>query len=362
MSGGINKSLLGAQPSASLPAHPLPSSSAGAWIAELTFRQSFPALRLSRLSYMKSGGDDAHPAHFESVAAILPPAALVSTAVLGSGMGDEDMSLSLHGVWSAWNPWLHDPTLSSDGGLDGTAGGGGGLSGSAMALLGVAHAGGLGEGRISAGAHGGGSGAAAQLGGTHAPPSELRIAAAHPGLGGKVVLMEMPLWGDRDFGAMEFGSPILCIDFESSRLCARVAEDRQTVDLTWRKQGSMSIVDAPDENNSALYRSPSTCSLTSTVSVDSTVSQSSFRTSSLLESDHHKKYHDQSVVPIPLSLPPLRLPRRTSFPGKTGLAKTTQDAISVLYWWPDENFGGPPRLLVLTDSGALILFEMPPPW
>jgi hypothetical protein len=56
--------------------HSIPGTHAGAWIAELTFRNTFPALRLSRLSYMKTGGNDALPAHFESVAAILPPGSI----------------------------------------------------------------------------------------------------------------------------------------------------------------------------------------------------------------------------------------------------------------------------------------------
>jgi hypothetical protein len=79
-SGGINRALLATkhtQPHAfSFNSHSVPGTQAGAWIAELTFRNTFPALRLSRLSYMKTGGDDALPAHFESVAAILPPGSI----------------------------------------------------------------------------------------------------------------------------------------------------------------------------------------------------------------------------------------------------------------------------------------------
>ena len=62
--GGINAMLAGAAHSQRItptpsnygfPAHSVPGTHAGAWIAELTFRNSFPALRLSRLSYMKTG-------------------------------------------------------------------------------------------------------------------------------------------------------------------------------------------------------------------------------------------------------------------------------------------------------------------
>ena len=79
-SGGINQSSLATThsqpPTFSFNSHYVSGTQAGAWIAELTFRNTFPALRLSRLSYMKSGGDDALPAHFESVAAILPPGSI----------------------------------------------------------------------------------------------------------------------------------------------------------------------------------------------------------------------------------------------------------------------------------------------
>ena len=82
VSAGINNSLLltthaqQLSPSWTIPSHSIPGTHAGAWIAELTFRNTFPALRLSRLSYLKTGGDDALPAHFESVAAILPPGSI----------------------------------------------------------------------------------------------------------------------------------------------------------------------------------------------------------------------------------------------------------------------------------------------
>ena len=94
-SGGINRVLLGnhhyynnyAQTSSSLPSHSVPGTHAGAWIAELTFRNAFPALRLSRLSYMKTGGDDPLPAHFESVAVILPPGSLNEEILLAEDDG-----------------------------------------------------------------------------------------------------------------------------------------------------------------------------------------------------------------------------------------------------------------------------------
>ena len=83
-SAGINRALLAKahqnstpmSPGLTIPSPSIPGTHAGAWIAELTFRNTFPALRLSRLSYLKTGGDDALPAHFESVASILPPGSI----------------------------------------------------------------------------------------------------------------------------------------------------------------------------------------------------------------------------------------------------------------------------------------------
>lgn len=62
-SGGINRALLATKhhhhatttPKSGFPTSSVPGTHAGAWIAELTFRNAFPALRLSRLSYMKTG-------------------------------------------------------------------------------------------------------------------------------------------------------------------------------------------------------------------------------------------------------------------------------------------------------------------
>ncbi len=93
VSAGINQSLLSTthaqqnaaqlSPGLTVPSHFIPGTHAGAWIAELTFRKTFPALRLSRLSYLKTGGDDALPAHFESVAAILPPGSIAEEVSSG---------------------------------------------------------------------------------------------------------------------------------------------------------------------------------------------------------------------------------------------------------------------------------------
>jgi hypothetical protein len=121
--GGINSALRGT--GRPMPTHPPPSSSAGAWIAELTFRNAFPALRLSRLSYMKRGNADSQPAHFESVAAILPAGSIVAQSVLNS----DDLGMCVQGIWPAWNPWLSETTDAAESSDT--------LSGSAMAFLGL---------------------------------------------------------------------------------------------------------------------------------------------------------------------------------------------------------------------------------
>ncbi len=78
--GGINQASPATQhtqlPAFSFNLHSIPGMQAGAWIVEITFRNTFPALRLSKLSYIKTGGDDALPTHFESIAAILPPGSI----------------------------------------------------------------------------------------------------------------------------------------------------------------------------------------------------------------------------------------------------------------------------------------------
>ena len=291
-----------------LPHHPIPSTSAGAWIAELTFRGAYPALRLSRLTYINSGGKKFQPAHFESVAAILPAGALASSAMLKG----EEQNFSVQGIWPVWNPWTR--------------------------------------------------GSSSGIGGSHSPPSELRIVASHAGED-RVVVLEFPLWGDRDFGAMEFGAPLkyvlalsdlkvqndfknenntvnqfckpVCLEFESSRLVAEITPDKQSVNLSWHREGSMSVIQSIANNQSSptapLNLEPSTSS-------EAKDSESSI-----------KQYIDVSMTPLPLALPPIR-------------NQCNQGDIAHLRWWPDENFGGPPRLLFLNSKGTLLLFEMPPPW
>jgi hypothetical protein len=314
------------------------TTAAGAWIAEITFRGAFPALRLSRLSYMNRGNDDSQPAHFESVAAILPAGSIVAGSVLNA----DDMGLAIQGIWPAWNPWLSE-TAGADYSSNDT------LSGSAMQFLGLSSV------PPPTSAYFGDS----YLGGTHSPPTELRIAASHPKTG-NLVLMEFPLWGDDDFGAMELGSPVrsvlslsdvqalpeneikkdklepvpfVSIDYESSRLSAQIDSGARSISLLWRKQGSISLYSPECRKDDSIIRK-------------SILEVAEPSTPDLLQ--------DLSIVPVPLALPPLRLP--------SGTTSVNQETIISIKWWPDDSFGGPPLLLAITRSAALLLFEIPPPW
>lgn len=337
----VNAVLLGGRTMPTQPTTATPTTSAGAWIAELTFRNRFPALRLSRLSYMKRGNDESQPAHFESVAAILPASSLLAESVLGAG----DMGLSVEGVWPASQPW--STGMSTDD-SEGT------LSGSAMAFLGLS------SGPTQAMGMFGDS----HSGGTHGPPSELRIVASHPQCG-KVVLMEFPLWGDLDFGAMELGNPLryvlslsdatefvgqepinilppVCTSYDSDVLCAQIEPRRTSVAIYWRRQGSSSILPAP---------STEAHSISSSDSIDSSESYHKFDVQT--DAKSAEKFQDHSVLPIPLALPALQLPGHVNPSGK--------EKIQSVHWWIHESSCGLPHVLAVTSSGSFILYELPPP-
>lgn len=349
-SGGINRALLASHhhhvptPS-SFPSHSVPGTHAGAWIAELTFRNAFPALRLSRLSYMKTGGDDALPAHFESVAAILPPGSITEEVVLDDSEEGE-RRLEVEGIWPAWDPWEPDTTGSASSGSHGNDGD------TSKRLLGPSAASTASVGNAQPPPMTGPRwlGDGAELGGSHIPPSELRITSSHLN-GDCLVQIEMPLWGDKDFGAMEFGAPMRYVmsipgsssspqlaelpcanlEFESgSRLCARTSLDRRSVDLCWRMHGAVNL-------------------------------EEDFATTA---GEGPKRFKDLSLTPLPLCLPSLVLPGHhyKSADNLQSLLTFDKHSVSSLHWWADENFGGPPRLVTLTQGGTLIVYEMPPPW
>ncbi|KAL7458931.1 hypothetical protein ACHAWC_010739 [Mediolabrus comicus] len=348
-SGGINRVLLGnhhyynnyAQASSALPSHSVPGTHAGAWIAELTFRNAFPALRLSRLSYMKTGGDDALPAHFESVAAILPPGSLNEELLLAEDDGANYMDVE--GIWPVWDPW--EPDLKKPGTGAGDAGNDkagstafGGSSSSGVTSPTSAASPTAGQRWVADGS---------DLGGTHIPPSDIRITSSYS-RADCLAQIEMPLWGDKDFGAMEFGAPLryvmsmperrvgkitseLPLEYESgSRLCARAALGNRSIELLWRKHGAINL----EKLNSGI--------------------------------ESFEQFKDLSLTPLPICLPSLSV---LGFHHKSHASDNLQQhqtfdkhGVASLHWWPDENFGGPPRLVALTRGGVLIVYEMPPPW
>jgi hypothetical protein len=135
---------------------------------------------------MKSGGDDALPAHFESVAAILPAGSVEEGVVLEEAWGEG--TLEVEGIWPLWDPWEAEEKSKVA------------VPTSKWVSYGDSHPSGGGEAPRWLGD-------GADLGGSHVPPSELRITSSHV-RGDCITQIEMPLWGDKDFGAMEFGSPL----------------------------------------------------------------------------------------------------------------------------------------------------------
>eukprot|EP00557_Chaetoceros_sp_GSL56_P000287 CAMPEP_0176502390 /NCGR_PEP_ID=MMETSP0200_2-20121128/14724_1 /TAXON_ID=947934 /ORGANISM="Chaetoceros sp., Strain GSL56" /LENGTH=3205 /DNA_ID=CAMNT_0017901451 /DNA_START=45 /DNA_END=9663 /DNA_ORIENTATION=+ len=348
----------------------VPNSAVGAWISEITFRGPYPALRLSRLSFLKSGGDSWAPAHFDSVGTILPPATMLPTQRGGYQYDNT-------GYLAAWDPWVAHPGSGGNVVEDES------LSGNAMALLGsVPYIYGGFKSDIDA----------TIFGGTHSPPAELRIVSSY--VDNRVAIIELPLWGDTDFGAIQLGSPLRyllnlkdivppnllyskpnrekgdvqmlspmpiaaskwckCLEFESNTLCASLSEDKKNILLEWRMKGTMNIAALEDDLDTSIESSPmlerkdSDTSIATTISLDSQHSHGSFEP----HEESTKKFSDLSIMPLPISLPSLHLPEFSK----------EDEYFSSLYWWPDENFGGPPRLLASTTTGTLIIYEMPPPW
>jgi len=297
------------------------TSQAGAWISELTFRGAEPALRLSRLSFVKSGGNDFTPAHFESIIATLPLGSLSPISVQRYLGGNEDSSLIVHGVWPAWDPWegntssstFHDDNVTIPTPVSAVS-----PNSTITSSAGV----------------------------SHLPPTELRIYASDV-MGNNAIILECPLWGDKNNGEFELGSPIryamkikdiesssssvemtlendsslalvndpsTSIDFKSGKLCALVHSDCKKFEILWRSQGTMNVV---REDSDTTFES----------------------------------YIDLSATPLPLSIATGNL-----------IEKFDTDAIIFSKWWLDENFGDSCRLILLTKNGAIVVYEIPPLW
>ena len=259
----------------------------------------------------------------------------------------DECRIEVEGIWPAWDPW--EPDLK--GGNRGSGVAPNFNKGQAVSNpLGSIPPSGVG-GTPTAAIPPRWLGEGYDQGGSHMPPSEIRITSSHS-RSDCLAQIEMPLWGDKDFGAMEFGSPMryvmmmpdqdrgdICghedlpevnLDYESgSRLCARSSLDRRSIDMCWRKHGAVNLEEIPND-------CIGDCSRFSTAV---------------------RIFRDLSLTPLPLILPSLTLP---------GLSQSTtsfdKHAVSSLHWWPDENYGGPPRLVAVTQGGSIIAYEMPPPW
>ena len=270
----------------------------------------------------------------------------------------DECRIEVEGIWPAWDPW--EPDLKGGNRGRGVApnfnkgqasiDSRGGVPGKVSYPLGSVPPSGVG-GTPTAAMAPRWLGEGYDQGGSHMPPSELRLTSSHS-RSDCLAQIEMPLWGDKDFGAMEFGSPMryvmmmpdqdrgnICghedlpevnLDYESgNRLCARSSLDRRSIDMCWRKHGAVNLEEIPN---------------------DSIGDSSRFRPAVRI-------FQDLSLTPLPLLLPSLTLP---------GLSQSTtsfdKHAVSSLHWWPDENYGGPPRLVAATQGGSIIVYEMPPPW
>jgi len=278
--------------------------------------------------------------------------------VLEEREGMDECRIEVEGIWPAWDPW--EPDLKGGNRGSGVApnfnkgqastDSRGGAPGKVSNPLGSIPPSGVG-GTPTAAIPPRWLGEGYDQGGSHMPPSEIRITSSHS-RSDCLAQIEMPLWGDKDFGAMEFGSPMryvmmmpdqdrgdICghedlpevnLDYESgSRLCARSSLDRRSIDMCWRKHGAVNLEEIPND-------CIGDCSRFSTAV---------------------RIFRDLSLTPLPLILPSLTLP---------GLSQSTtsfdKHAVSSLHWWPDENYGGPPRLVAVTQGGSIIAYEMPPPW
>jgi len=368
-----------------------PASSAGAWICEVTFRDSFPALRLSRLNFGNSSNSSrsattpskssasilsSNNNHLESVAVILPPGTLPNLppwlnrpSTLKNTIGTTTtarnvnlrsvLSMCVQGIWSAWdvpsdtcnstNPTTSPPIL----------------------------------------------------GGSYAPPSELRLIASHISWGTNVVsVLDIPLWGEADLGInVEFGTPVrhlisvsspptasntntedctyedlrtytplsrstyASLPLPCSTLVARVSSDGETIHLENRIKGAISVLPLHQATSSFtphLYSEDEN-------SLDNGYSYSS-------SSEDIQRYVDVSATPLPVILPSLRTVQRSLLPSSFEHNKSTTDKntafITAIHWWPDkyddyrrltDNADSMSLLLALTKQGIIIVYEIPSP-
>jgi len=284
----------------------------GAWLAELSVQGHYPALRLSSLIFGEDGS--ANPELVEGASTVLPGGSLSTSLMINEG----NHSLCIQGVWSS----CYNEVFSND------------------------------EANLTA----------------FVPPAELRLLATQRE--DVFSLLDIPLCMDEGLpDTAEFRSPQLhvlsirpmympprvprrkldpkptCMDYMSSKLCAELcnnAADGRVIAITWIDEGA-SFVSPENANETIAQNNFSSCPFL--------IDAYELSTKQISEMKHDaKKLVDVSTFPLPIILPSLRI-------GSRG-----DETIASLHWWPNENFGGDPRLLVLTTSGTVSLYEIPPCW
>lgn len=286
----------------------------GVWVAELTFRGHFPALRLSNLSFGKDGKASEL---IEGPATLLPVGSLVSKSLLEN---DCESSFWVQGIWSSW---YNKDDIPREENQD-------------IVFL---------------------------------PPAEVRIVAGQTDR--TLSLLHLPLCMDGGIpDSAEFGrvlkyelnvrsmhlppsNPIpaatnklrysssACMDYVSSKICAKVdsSVNARVISITWIQEGAMFVCSEKVGSNE----------YGSTQLVLDDEFDPCFGINPL-DLQRPQQLVDCSVMPLPIVLPSLRV-------GSRG-----DETIASLHWWPNENFGGVPRLLVIMTSGTISLYEIPPPW
>jgi hypothetical protein len=312
-------------PAHSMPNHAQPYSGAGAWISELSFHGALPTIRLSRLTYLQRGIDEAYPSLFECVSSLVPPNTFFSHGILDT----TSCGFCVQAIWPAWNPWLSDTNNRTD---DTDT-----LRGSAMSFLGLS------TGVNTTGGHFGGS----LLGITETPPLELRITCTHP-IGGRIMLTGFRLRGDETaidvelprraelsladldrfiVSKTETMAPQASRQHESGRLSARVSTTLQSVDVLWHRPGTASFL-------------PSTWHPEDVDRLGKAFAEATV-------------VHDESLLSVPLVESLFHLPK-----------ELRHDAILDVLWWPtrEPTFGGPSYVAAVTTGGSIVIFSVPPPY
>jgi len=298
------------------------TSEAGVWVAETSFSGTFPAIHLSRMSFIKRGNQRAALSMLESVSSMLPKGSLHPEAVLAGG----DEVLSIRGIWSAWNTALKNiPCYSTGKALDTQSSG---LSSHSLT--------------------GNGS-----LGGHYSPPDELRIIGSHA-VCGNIFAAEFSLWATDDLVDLEYGNPICnnlllpgidnskspCENqpagissftpYGSGMLTANIRPGGCIINLAWRNKGTLSVYSE---------EAKSTADMTQDI---------------LMDSKATKNFTDSSLVPVPILIPPVIVPRK--------IMSGTTETVKEILWWPDDKHDSPLLIIAVTSAFNLVIFEVLPAW